>query len=595
VPSTPDLPDTPDTSTDVQAEAATIHAAQEEDSPTGDQEMTMPAVQEEELTVSSREPGRPKRDRKDINYKLLSSRGYTYHTSVKEAIALHGEAATLAIEMELRQMLEKNVFTPVAYESGMNIINSFMFLKEKKDAEGKFVKMKARLVANGSMQRAGTDTYSPTSSTTGLLLVAGLAARDGLVVTTADITGAYLNAPMPTDKPVNMRLDMNIASILCELKPEFKAHLSSRGMIVRLEKALYGCLDSGRLWYEEISGTLIKNKYVRSSYDKCIFMKEDTYVVLYVDDLFIASKTQSQADQLIKILETSYQALSVHRGPVHEYLGLKFNYEEKRRLVVTMNSYQERVVQDWTVSKAATTPAREDLLHIDHQSPVLEKSKSEAFHSMVARLLYLAKRVRPDILLPVVFLTTRVVAPTEQDWRKLDRVIRYLGGTKEMGVRYEFIDDDILPCYVDASFGVHEDGKSHTGSVILFGGGPIYVNSRKQKIVTKSSWEAEVVAASDSGTQILWVVRLLQELGLGNAKAILYQDNQGAATCLEKGGSTAPASRHVSIRYFWLRDVIEEGLVSVEWIPTEKMVADGLTKPLQGSKFNEFRRALNNM
>jgi hypothetical protein len=187
------------------------------------------------------------------------------------------------------------------------------------------------------------------------------------------------------------------------------------------------------------------------------------------------------------------------------------------------------------------------------------------------------------------------VAPTEQDWRKLDRVIRYLGGTKEMGVRYEFIDDDILPCYVDASFGVHEDGKSHTGSVILFGGGPIYVNSRKQKIVTKSSWEAEVVAASDSGTQILWVVRLLQELGLGNAKAILYQDNQGAATCLEKGGSTAPASRHVSIRYFWLRDVIEEGLVSVEWIPTEKMVADGLTKPLQGSKFNEFRRALNNM
>jgi hypothetical protein len=108
----------------------------------------------------------------------------------------------------------------------------------------------------------------------------------------------------------------------------------------------------------------------------------------------------------------------------------------------------------------------------------------------VAKLLYLGKRSRPDIL-TTAFLSTRVLKATEEDWKKLVKLVRYLRGTERLGIRLEANDPTVVMAYVDASFGVHADMRSHSGVVISPGRGPVYASSSRQRINTKSSTEAE--------------------------------------------------------------------------------------------------------
>ena len=128
----------------------------------------------------------------------------------------------------------------------------------------------------------------------------------------------------------------------------------------------------------------------------------------------------------------------------------------------------------------------------------------EYFHSITAKLLYLSKRSRPDIL-PEAILTKRVTKPQEHDLKKLERTIQYIRGTKNLGLELEIDDPTRVYAYVDASYGVHSDMKSHTGSVISLGKGVIYGKSSTQKLNTKSSTESELIGLSDSANQILWV------------------------------------------------------------------------------------------
>jgi hypothetical protein len=118
----------------------------------------------------------------------------------------------------------------------------------------------------------------------------------------------------------------------------------------------------------------------------------------------------------------------------------------------------------------------------------------EFFHSLTAKLLYLAKRARPDLLLAVSFFARRVQKPTKEDMSKL----QYLRANDSLGMRLQ--PDTCLQAYgwVDASFAVHQDMRSHTGAVLGLGKGPFWAKSSVQKLNSKSSTEAELIGASDS-------------------------------------------------------------------------------------------------
>ena len=259
-----------------------------------------------------------------------------------------------------------------------------------------------------------------------------------------------------------------------------------------------------------------------------------------------------------------------------------------------MEKYIEDLLTEYEVSGRAATPAKNNLFIIDDDSPLLDPVRAKQFHSRVAKILYCCKRIKLDTLPTVAFLTTRVQSPTEQDWTKLNRLLRYINATKNAGIVLEGSDDWRVHMWTDASYGVHSDGKSHTGSLISLGKGAIYVKSGKQKIVSKSSTEAELIGLSDSASQAIWTRDFLTYQGYKMPPAAMYQDNTSTITLTEKGYSTAERTRHINIRYFFIKDRVETGELEIIYLPTKEMIADILTKPLQGSLFSKLRRLLLN-
>ena len=204
----------------------------------------------------------------------------------------------------------------------------------------------------------------------------------------------------------------------------------------------------------------------------------------------------------------------------------------------------------------------------------------------MARLLYLATRVRPDILLAVTFLCSRVTKATAVDAVKLQRVIGYLAGTPELGKRLGGDSDGnaTLTSFSDASFAVHGDMKSHNGQYITLGIGGILIKCNKERLVTRSSTESELVCLSDGVALASNCAEFLKYQGL-NVVPELMQDNMSTIKLAEKGKSTSDRTRHIKIRYYFVNQFLESGEMKIRYCPTDEMVANILTKPLQGEKF----------
>jgi hypothetical protein len=196
------------------------------------------------------------------------------------------------------------------------------------------------------------------------------------------------------------------------------------------------------------------------------------------------------------------------------------------------------------------------------------------FHSAVAKLLYLAKRARPDLLTTVAFLSTRVSKSTEEDMNKLNRLLRYLNRTKRLGIIIETDDEFHLLAFIDASFDIHFDGKSHTGLFITFGKGPVFLGSWKHRLVTKSSTEAELVGMSDCLGQVIWFKEFLEEQGYKIGPAIVYQDNKSTMALVERGQSNSQGTRHINIRYFFIKDRVEKNEITIKHKSTLEMISD---------------------
>ena len=144
------------------------------------------------------------------------------------------------------------------------------------------------------------------------------------------------------------------------------------------------------------------------------------------------------------------------------------------------------------------------MFNVDEDSPLLSEKKAKAFHKIVAKLLFVCCRGRPDINVAISFLTTRVSKSNDGDFKKLKRMLQYLYGSMDMVLKLSAISISIIKWWIDAAYGVHDNMRSHTGTNMSLGRGSIYSRSTKQKLNTKSSTEAELVGASDGASQMLW-------------------------------------------------------------------------------------------
>jgi ribosomal protein L24E len=244
--------------------------------------------------------------------------------------------------------------------------------------------------------------------------------------------------------------------------------------------------------------------------------------------MIITASNESRIDDVIKQIETIYPGLTKHRGKVLNYIGMTFDFNKGGCVEMTMEGFVQDLIEGCKdMPGTANTPARANLLSIpDESDSLLPDNLRERFHSITAKLLYLSKRTRPDILTAVVFLTKRVLRPQRDSYDKLIRTLQYVRATQHMGITFEVSESIRVMAYIDTTFAIHPDMKSHTGSVITLGKGAIYAKSGTQRLMTKSSTEAELVALGDSTNQVLWTRNFLQRQGHHQPPATISQDNQ---------------------------------------------------------------------
>ena len=468
-------------------------------------------------------------------------------------------------------------------------------------------KVKGRTCANGSVQRkylSSEDSIaSPTVSLEAFLSTLLIDAKEGRDVAIFDVPGAYLHAEFPEDKTVLMKLRDEFVDIMCNVNPEYKKFVKVIGgkklLYLRVLRAIYGCIESALLWYNLFSSTLVQMGFTLNPYDKCVANKtvngKQMTIVWYVDDCKISHVDPVEVTNLVNELKEHFGDLKTSRGNTHTFLGINFKITKEKNVELEMMDQLNEAVLAFgeVINKTAATPSKPYLFNVRDDAERLDKEKSEVFHSVVAKLLYIMKRTRPDLEPTVAFLSTRVSCSTVDDWNKLKRLLQFVKGTinDKRIIGANGLND--LLTWVDAAYAVHPNMRSHTGGCMSFGLGTLHARSTKQKLNTKSSTEAEIVGISDYLPFNIWLRMFLEEQGFFLGKNIVYQDNQSAIKMERNGRNSCTGnSRHVDIRYFFVKDRVDKGEISVEYCPTDIMLADYLTKPLQGRKFHLFRAVI---
>ena len=515
----------------------------------------------------------------------------------------------------MKQLHDRTCWQPIKVDTmtpteKTKALESLIFLVEKKDG-----RIKARHCANGSKQRNWInpeEAASPTVMTDSILLTAGIEAKEGRDVATWDIPNAFIQTAVEEIDKDGDRIVMKIrgamVDMLLELDPKYEEFVvyekGQKILYVHILRAIYGMLMSGLLYYKKFKKAIEGRGYVLNDYDPCVANKtingKQHTISWHVDDLKASHVDPKVNDEFGEWLQKEFgqiKDVTGTRGKRHVYLGMTLDYSNPGEVKIDMTDYVKSMIEEFPeeLKGKVATPANDHLLKVD-KGKVLGPMKAEVFHATVAKALFLTMRARPDIRLAVAFLCTRVKEPTTYDWFKLVRMMDYLKKTETDSLSIKMGDLSQTIFSIDASYAVHPDGKSHTGMTMKMGEGAITSLSRKQKLVTRSSTEAELVAVDDCMTQVLWTKYFLEEQGYPTKATVILQDNSSAIK-LEKNGhkSMGQRSRHINNRYFFITDQIAKGNVRVEYCPTDDMESDYMTKPCQGSKFEKHRTTLMNL
>ena len=539
----------------------------------------------------------------DLHNHVLASDFTFNQMGAKAGVKMYGDRAVNAIVSEYKQLDDKMAFKPraVAQLTKMErerALRSITLIKEKRCG-----KIKGRTVADGRGQRdyiPRDEVASPTVSIEALMISLAIDAKENRHVATADVEGAYLHADM--DEIVIMKFEGDMVDYMVQANPEKYekfVHTTASGkkvLYVELLKALYGCMKSALLWYNLFTTTLKDMGFELNPYDLCVANKiingKQCTICWYVDDLKISHLSRYVVANIIRNIEAKYGTMTVTHGKAHTYVGMDITFIGNEKVTILMKDYLLEGIEDFPEDCTASvnTPAGPHLFEVNDSAKKIPEKDRKIFHSIVAKMLFVSRRGRPDIQVTIAFLTSRVSKTDVDDWKKLKRMLCFLNGTINMPLTLSIDSMNIMKTWVDASYAIHNNMRSHTGGAIMMGLGLLYGKSSAQKINVKSSTEAELVGASDFLSQTIWTRNFIESQGYKVDESEFFQDNMSAMKMEKNGRSSAgPRSRHINIRYFFIQDRIKNKEITLLHCPTGIMIADFFTKPLQGALFNKFR------
>jgi transposase InsO family protein len=483
-----------------------------------------------------------------------------------------------AMDKELATLEKAGTWTTVDRPQGKNVVGSKWVYRIKRKADGSVDKYKARLVARGFTQIFGVDyynTFSPVAKLASFRAVLALAARFDWEIKSFDFNGAYLNGELDEDEEIYM-----------QAPPGYESQGEHK--VKRLRKSLYGLKQAGRKWYDALSRALAKLGFRTSHADPGVFYTRYKghilILVVHVDDCIFTGSSPRLLEEYKAQFHARYALTDL--GPVSWLLGIKITRDRSTRSIsLSQSSYIDSILARFALgdAKAQATPMVPGAIFSRSDSPSnptdIDRMKKVPYREAIGSLMYASVATRPDISFAVSTLSQFLDNPGDAHWIGVKRIFRYLAGTRDVELTYGAERHDLIG-YTDADGATQEHRRAISGNAFLIDGGAISWSSRKQELVTLSTAEAEYVAATHAAKETLWLRKLVHELFPSLiASTPLYCDNQAAIKLIEDDNYHA-RTKHIDIRYHFIRYTVQSGALDVIYCPTEDMVADILTKAL---------------
>ena len=457
--------------------------------------------------------------------------------------------------------------------------------KIKTDINGNISRFKARLCARGDLQKtlySSIDTESSVLSTTTLNILLTVGHKLGYVFKNIDINNAYLYGII-TDE------------VYMHLPTGFFKNEKRNNMVAKLNRGLYGLKQSAKLWYDTLSNTLIKLGFQNLLYDKCLFMKNHpTPLILgiYVDDILLISPYEKPIDNFINDINKIYKIKTFNEFT--DILGTRV-IKHENYFYLNQDTYLKQLLNKFNYTNINTirTPMEKSLELVLDKSINSDNNIINDFQQKVGSILYAATHTRPDIMFSTTQLAKVSSNPTNEQLKYLKRVFKYIKNTIHLSLRIDSSKEIILKGYADASYASDtRDRRSISGYIFYIDDTPISWKTSKQKLVAKSTMEAELYALEDATSECIWLRYILTQLGFNQPSTTIYQDNQATIKYVLNQHRNA-RNKHIDIKTCYVFQHIKNKEINLQYISTKDMIADGFTKALGPTQFTKFIENLN--
>jgi len=496
-----------------------------------------------------------------------------------------------AISKELASLEAARTWDVVECPKGVNIIGCKWVFKIKRNAAGEIDKYKARLVAKGYSQVQGVDydeTYAPVARLSSLRTILAIAARNDWDIDVFDFQSTFLNGKLDKGEDLYM-----------ELPPGYNVDKRLEHAVAKLQVALYGSKQGALKWYLELCSSLRELGLNRAHLDWGVF-----YVHIRHDILLLASHVDnctitSSSRELMRLFKDEIRAKYkiTDLGPISWVLGMKVIHDRAARTIsLSQEPYIDAIITKYNFSdfKPLSIPMDPNI-QLSRSTPKsvtdTTRMKNVPYRAAVGLLMYLAVATRPDIVFAVSTIAQFSQDPTPEHWEAVKRIYRYLLGTRKLALTFG-AGKQGLEGFTDADRASQEHCHVISGYAYILDGGAVSWASKKQELVTLSTTEAEYIAATHAAKEGIWLRRLVKEVFHPLAHPTPLHSDSQSAIALTKDGSYHARTKHIDIRYHFIRFVVDNGSLRLLYCPTEDMVADTLTKALPSVKAKHFAASL---